>query len=83
LQTSPWYVTWGAVCEFSWEVTHPNVFRKPVVLADAWSFIEATLAAPGVIPLVPTGRHQEVAAEVFREIPDLLGNHMFDAYTDP
>jgi hypothetical protein len=43
--------------------------------------IEATLAAPGVTPLTPTGRHQEVSAEVFGEIPDLRGNLLFDAQT--
>lgn len=80
-QSSPWHITWGVVYEFLRVVTHPNVFRRPFSLPDAWLFIEATLAAPGLTPLAPTRRHKEVAAEVFSEIPDLSGNLMFDAHT--
>ena len=81
VQTSTWHITWGVVYEFLRVATHPNVFRNPFTLSEAWSFIEATLAAPGVAPLLPTERHQDVAAEVFGEIPDLRGNLMFDAHT--
>ena len=81
MQTTPWHLTWGIVCEFLRVATHPNVFRKPFALGDAWSFVEATLAAPGLTLLVPATRHQTVAAQVFREIPDIRGNLVFDAHT--
>jgi hypothetical protein len=32
----PWHLTWGVVYEFLRVATHPNVFRKPFSLADAW-----------------------------------------------
>ncbi len=81
LQSSPWHVTWGIVYEFLRVSTHPNVFRKPFKLTDAWAFIRATLASPSLIPLIPTERHQTVASEVFNEIPDIRGNLLFDART--
>jgi hypothetical protein len=80
-QSSPWHVTWGVIYEFLRVATHPNVFRKPFTLADAWSFVEATLASPSLSPLLPTERHQDITAEVFHEISDIRGNLIFDAHT--
>ena len=80
-QSTPWHVTWGIVYEFLRVSTHPNVFRIPFTLANAWAFIEATLASPSIAPLIPTERHQTVASEVFNEIQDIRGNLVFDAHT--
>ena len=80
-QASPWHLTWGIVYEFLRVATHPNVFRKPFTLAQAWSFVEAVLAVPSLAPLLPTERHSHVASEVFSEIPDIRGNLVFDART--
>ncbi|MCK4514787.1 MAG: PIN domain-containing protein [Spirochaetaceae bacterium] len=80
-QSSPWHLTWGIVYEFLRVSTHPKVFRTPFKPADAWSFVEATLACPSLTPLIPTERHQEVASEVFSEISDIRGNLIFDART--
>lgn len=80
-QSSPWHLTWGVVYEFLRVATHPNVFRKPLSLAEAWSFVEATLASPSISLLVATERHKQVAGEVFSELPDIRGNLVFDAHT--
>lgn len=80
-QSSPWHLTWGIVYEFLRVATHPNVFRKPFSLAQTWSFVEAILASPSLTVLTATNRHQNVAGEVFSEIPDLRGNLVFDAHT--
>jgi len=80
-QSSPWYLTWGIVYEFLRVATHPRVFRNPFSLHDAWSFLEAVLAAPSVGLLVQTRLHHEVATKVFSELPDLRGNLVFDART--
>ena len=80
-QSTPWHITWGIVYEFLRVSTHPNVFRMPFALANAWVFIEAILASSSITPLMPTERHQTVASEVFHEIPDIRGNLIFDAYT--
>jgi toxin-antitoxin system PIN domain toxin len=79
--SSPWHLTWGVIYEFLRVSTHPNVFRKPFALAQAWSFIEAVLASPSLTILTATERHQRVASEVFNEIPDIRGNLVFDAHT--
>lgn len=79
--SSPWHLTWGIVYEFLRVSTHPNVFRKPLLLSQAWSFIEALLASPSLTLLVATDRHRQVAEEVFTEIPDIRGNLVFDAHT--
>lgn len=80
-QASAWYVTWGIFYEFLRVTTHPRVFSTPWSAAQAWSFIEAVLAAPGLGVLVPTERHVAVAAEVMRDVPHLSGNLMHDAQT--
>ena len=77
----PWHLTWGIIYEFLRVATHPNVFRKPLSLDQAWSFIEAILAAPGVSVLEATENHARIAAEVFEEVPGIRGNLVFDAHT--
>ena len=81
LDGSPWYLTWGIVFEFLRVSTHPRVFRAPLTAGQAWAFVEAVLASPGVDVLVATDRHAEVAAKVFDELPHLGGNLMHDART--
>jgi len=80
-QSLPWHLTWSVVYEFLRVATHPNVFRNPFPLSEAWAFLEAVLAAPGLSVLTATQRHQKVASEVFTEIPDIRGNLVFDAHT--
>lgn len=80
-QLSPWHLTWGVVYEFLRVSTHPNVFRNPFTLAQAWSFLEAVLASPSMTVLTETERHHRVVSEVFAEIPDIRGNLVFDAHT--
>jgi len=80
-QSSPWHVTWGVIYEFVRVATHPNVFRKPFSLTEAWAFIDATLSSPSLSVLIATERHKKVAGEVFAEMPDIRGNLVFDART--
>ncbi|RMD84721.1 MAG: PIN domain-containing protein [Candidatus Dadabacteria bacterium] len=80
-QPGAWFSTWGIFYEFLRVVTHPRVFRRPWNLTEAWRFLEAFLLAPGFDLLVPTSRHQDVAAEVFQELPGLSGNLIHDAHT--
>ncbi len=80
-QSSPWYLTWGIIYEFLRVATHPSVFRKPFRLDEAWSFLEAVLAAPSVGMLQETEHHQQIATELFADMPDLRGNIVFDAHT--
>ena len=79
--SSPWHLTWGVIYEFIRVSTHPNVFRKPFTLAQAWLFIEAVLASPSLRILTATEQHYRIASEVFTEIPDIMGNLVFDAHT--
>ena len=80
-QPSAWYVTWPIFYEFLRVSTHPRVFRTPWPSGQAWSFVEAVLAAPALSVLIPTARHARVAAEVINQIPHLRGNLMHDAHT--
>ena len=79
--TSPWYLTWGILYEFLRVATHRNVFRKPLVLSDAWNFIQAVLASPSVSILAETERHDRAASEVFGRVSGITGNLVFDAHT--
>ena len=80
-QASAWFTTWGICYEFLRISTHPRVFRKPWSAVQAWSFLDALLASPGLGVLIPTERHASVAAQVIKEIPHLSGNLMHDAQT--
>ncbi len=81
VQVSPWHLSWNVVYEFLRVTTHPRVFRAPWTAAEAWSFVSAVLAAPGLSLLVPTDRHAEVATTGIHEVPNLRGNLLHDAST--
>jgi uncharacterized protein len=80
-QPVAWYVTWGIVYEFLRVATHPRVLRTPWTAAQAWTFIQAILAAPGLSVLVESERHPAVVEEVLRDAPHLAGNLLHDAHT--
>src|SRR5512139_1562400 len=80
-QPGAWYVTWGILYEFLRVTTHPRVMRRPWSGQDAWRFVAALLASPGLDVLVPTDRHSAVAEQVFMEVPQLVGNLVHDAHT--
>lgn len=76
-----WYSTWPILYEFLRVTTHPRVLRRPWRAEEAWGFVKGLLASPGFDVLVPTGRHEEIASEVFQELPHLAGNIVHDAHT--
>jgi toxin-antitoxin system PIN domain toxin len=80
-QASAWYLTWGILYEFLSVMTHPRMFDRPWSAGEAWEFIQALLATPGLGVLVPTDRHAAVAREVLAELPHLSGTLMYDAQT--
>jgi len=80
-QPTPWYVTWGIIYEFLRVATHPNVFRKPFKISEAWKFVEALFASPGLGILSETERHQGIAEEVMKSLPHISGNLVFDLHT--
>lgn len=80
-QPGAWYVTWGILYEFMRITTHPRVMRRPWSGQDAWRFVAALLASPGLDVLIETDRHPTVAEQVFVELPQLAGNLVHDAHT--
>jgi uncharacterized protein len=76
-----WYTTWSIVYEFLRVTTHARVMRRPWSAAEAWRFVTALLASPGLEVLASTERHADIAAEVVREYPHLGGNLFHDAHT--
>ncbi len=77
----PWYTTWGILYEFLRVCTHTRVFRHPLSLEQAWSFVKVILASPGLRILSEGENHAEVAARTFKEIQGLSGNLLHDAHT--
>lgn len=55
--------------------------RRPWSTPQAWTFVQALLASPGLGVLTQTSRHADVAADVIRELPHLAGNLMHDTHT--
>lgn len=80
-EASAWYLTWGIVYEFLRVVTHARILVRPWTVGDAWRFVDALLASPGLGMLVPTERHAAVAAAALRDLPHLAGNVLHDAHT--
>lgn len=76
-----WYSTWSIFYEFFRVTTHANVMKPPWTAKRAFDFVSAILASPGFSVLAPTPRHADVAAEVFKESPQLAGNVFHDAHT--
>jgi toxin-antitoxin system PIN domain toxin len=76
-----WYTTWSILYEFLRVTTHPRVMRQPWNVTEAWRFVQAILASPGLGILVPTERHPMVAEQVLRDMPHLAGNLLHDAHT--
>ena len=80
-EAEPWFTTWNVLYEFLRVVTHPRVFRTPLTLEQAWRFVEAILASPGLTVLEHTPRHASVAALFFSERAQIQGNLLHDAHT--
>ena len=76
-----WYTTWAILYEFLRVTTHPRVMRRPWNVSEAWGFVRALLASPGLGVLVATQRHANVAEQVIAELPHLAGNLLHDAHT--
>ncbi len=76
-----WYTTWPIFYEFLRVTTHPRVMRRPWSISEAWHFVRALIASPGLDIIVPTQRHAEVASQVITELPHLGGNLLHDAHT--
>lgn len=80
-QSGAWYTTWGICYEFLRVTTHPRVMARPWNGTEAWSFLAAVFASPGLGLLRPTGRHRQILGELVEELPDLRGNLMHDLHT--
>ena len=77
-QPSAWFVTWGILYGFIRVVSHPRVLPNPWPIKNAWAFVEALLASPGLAILTETELHDEVCADVISEVPQLAGNLVTD-----
>lgn len=76
-----WYTTWGILYEFLRVTTHQRVMRRPWSATEAWRFVSALLASPGLSVLIPTERHPEIAKQLIADFPLLTGNLFHDAHT--
>jgi hypothetical protein len=62
----PWALPYPCVGEFLRVVTH-RAFRPAVPMGEAWHNVEALLASPSVVLLLPTGRHLTALRDVLEE----------------
>lgn len=66
------------LAEYVRVVTHPRLFSAPTRLTDALDNMEALLAQPAVVLLLPGDRFAEIFSRSSREA-DARGNLVFDA----
>ena len=76
----PWYLTWSIGYEFLRVSTHLRVLPQPLTATEAWSFLTALLASPGLRVLGPGPNHPPLLAELLAELPSLRGNRFHDAH---
>jgi len=81
LRVEAWYTTWPIIYEFLRVTTHARVMKQPWSISEAWHFVIALIASPGLDFLVPSERHAEVAALLISEHPHLSGNILHDTHT--
>jgi hypothetical protein len=60
-------------------VTHPRVFRAPTPVSVALEFVDALIASPASVRIVPGERHWQLFVELCRRA-DAAGNLVPDAY---
>ena len=59
-------------------VTHPKLLCRPWPLPEAWTFIEAVLAAPALTVLCTGPHHQSIIQQLTETLPDLRGEQMHE-----
>ena len=72
-QPTPWYLTWPILFDFMGQVSDPAIYRKPWSIEQAWSFVEAILAAPSLNVLAAGANHRVIIVGILDELPDLRG----------
>jgi uncharacterized protein len=70
---------WESLTAFVRLVTNPRAFPRPLAPAEAWSLVEAWLAAPVAWVPGPTERHAAVFGDLVRRYR-LSGNLVRDAH---
>ena len=78
VRAEPWHLTWGNCYEFLRAVTHRRGLMSPLSAEQAWQFLAALIASPGLNFLIPTDRHAAVLSGLLSEMPQLSGNIMHD-----
>ncbi len=61
------YLAWTTVWAFLRISTHPNVFERPLSMAEAEQIVSTWLALPTVALLEPGERYWEVLTELFHQ----------------
>jgi predicted nucleic acid-binding protein len=59
-------------------VSHSRVLPNPWSINEAWAFVDALLASPGLSVLTETEHHRAVCADLVNEMPQLRGNLVTD-----
>jgi toxin-antitoxin system PIN domain toxin len=77
----PWAVTWGVVYEFLRVVTHPRVFRRPLLAVEALDFLSPLFSCDAVTIIGPTARHESLLRATIREVGRPSGNLLHDLQT--
>ena len=78
---SPTFLSWGICYEFLRVTTHPRIPMSPLVVSQAWGYLQALLASPSIDLLTATQRHPAVLAKTLEELPDISGNVCHDLHT--
>jgi toxin-antitoxin system PIN domain toxin len=75
-----WYLTWVNIFEFLRVVTHPNVFKRPMPLADAQDNIGQLLSLPQVEVLTEETGFFDLYRDLTAQAGTVSGNLVHDSH---
>lgn len=76
---SAWAIPWPCIYEMLRVVTHPRIYRPPLLPDVALEQVKAIMASPSLTLLAETSRHAEILEAIVRQ-SRVSGNLMHDAH---
>lgn len=77
---TPWHATWSIFYEFIRVATHPSIFKKPLSVKEAWSFLKAVMESESFSILLETEKHSQIIEEIMKQNPSLRGSIWHDVH---
>lgn len=75
-----WHSTWSVFYEFIRVATDPSIFKKPLSVKQAWSFLKAVMESESFSLLLETENHSQIIERIMEQNPSLRGSIWHDVH---